>query len=273
MVHGSAPVAETCFVRSMDAVWSFTTSEPEAVLPLPPSVDVTAVVVLFFVPAVAPVTVTLNVQSLFAASDPPEKDMVLGVVVDSDPPQVAVGPPVATVRPAGNVSVNPMPDRELFRFGLVMVNDNVEVLPVKIEVGENAFARLGGVMTVTEAVAYPLALVFVPLSVAAIFPLMFWYAPAVAPVTVTLKLQLPPAPSAPPVNAMVLVAAVVTRLFVPPHFEEVESPMDRPAGKTSVNATPLKDTLAFGLVMLKVSVDVPFNASEIGAKLFVRVGG
>ena len=112
-----------------------------------------------------------------------------------------------------------------------------------------------------------------PLSVAAIFPLIFWYSPAAAPVTVTSKLQLPSAASAPPVNAMVLVAAVVTRLFVPPHFEEVESATDRPAGKTSVNATPLKEALALGLVMVNVSVDVPFNAIEGVAKLFVRVGG
>lgn len=96
--------------------------------------------------------------------------------------------------------------------------------------------------------------------------------PAVAPVTVTLKLQLPPAPSAPPVNAMVPVEAVVTRLFVPPQLEDVEFPMDRPDGKTSENATPLRDALAFGLVMLKVSVDVPFNAIEVGEKLFVIVG-
>jgi len=149
-------VADTCFVRSMDAVWSFTTKDPEAVLPLPPSEDVTAVVTLFFVPAVAPVTVTLNVQLLLAASDPPEKDIVLGDVVDSEPPQVAVGPLVATVRPAGKLgaeSVNPMPDRALLWFGLVMVKDRVELFPVKIDVGEKDLARTGGAMTVRDAMA------------------------------------------------------------------------------------------------------------------------
>jgi hypothetical protein len=137
----------------MDAVWSTTTREAEAVLPLPPSVDVTAVVVLFLVPEVAPVTVTLNVQLLFAASDPPEKDIVLGAVVESEPPQVAVGPLVATVTPAGKVSVNPMPVSEFDRFGLVTVNDRVEVPPVKIEVGEKDLARTGGAITVREEVA------------------------------------------------------------------------------------------------------------------------
>src|SRR5262245_50374253 len=100
-VHGSAPAVDTCLVRSIDAVWSTTTSEADAVLPLPPSVDVTAVVVLFFVPEVVPVTVTLNVQLLFATSDPLAKEIVLGAVDDTEPPQVAVGPLVATVTPAG----------------------------------------------------------------------------------------------------------------------------------------------------------------------------
>jgi hypothetical protein len=137
----------------MDAVWSFTTSEAEAVLPLPPSVDVTAVVVLFFVPEVVPVTVTLNVQLLFAASDPPEKDIVLGAVVVSEPLQVAVGPLLATVRPVVKTSVNPMPDSELDRFGLVAIKVNVEVMPVKIEVGEKDLASTGGAITVRVEVA------------------------------------------------------------------------------------------------------------------------
>jgi hypothetical protein len=175
VVHGSAPVADTCFVRSIDAVWSFTTTEPDAVAPLPPSVDATAVVVLIFVPAVAPVAVTLNVQLLFAASDPPEKVSKLPPVMTRLPlPHRELVVPLGAVIPAGKVSVNLMPDRELDIFGLLMVKDNVEVLPVKIEVGENDLARTGGAITVKESVAYPLALVFVPLSVAVIFPLMFW---------------------------------------------------------------------------------------------------
>jgi hypothetical protein len=49
--------------------------------------------------------------------------------------------------------------------------------------------------------------------------------------------------------------------------------MDRPAGNTSENATPLKEALALVLVMLKASVDVTFSAIGVGEKLFVRVGG
>lgn len=58
------------------------------------------------------------------------------------------------------------------------------------------------------------------------------------PVTVTSKLQLPPAASDPLVNSIVLVEAVVVR--VPPHCDDVESATDRPAGKTSEKATPVK---------------------------------
>ncbi len=108
---------------------------------------------LFHVPALAPVTVTLNVQLLFAASEPVEKDIVPGEVVDIEPPQVEAAPLVATVSPAGSVSVNPMPDSELDLFGLVMVKDNDVVLPVKTEAGEKDLARIGGAITSREAVA------------------------------------------------------------------------------------------------------------------------
>lgn len=57
-----------------------------ALLPVPPFVDVTAPVVLFFTPAVAPVTVTLNVQLPLAASKPPLNAIVSGVVVVNVPP-------------------------------------------------------------------------------------------------------------------------------------------------------------------------------------------
>jgi hypothetical protein len=216
-VHWFVTVSETCLVRSMDGVWSLTISVPDAVLPLPPCVDMTTVVVLFIVPDIAPVTRTLNAQLLFAASDPPVKDIVLGVVVVSEPLQVAVGPLLVTVTPAGNVSENLMPDSELDTFGLFTVKVKVDVLPVKIESGAKDLARTGGAITVRVEAPNPLEVVLVPLSVALIFPLTFWYWPAIAPVTVTLKVQLPLAASDPPVNAIVLVAAVVVRLLAPPH--------------------------------------------------------
>ena len=53
--------------------------------------------------------IPVRVQLAPAASEPPEKVIWSGVVVESEPPQVAVGAVVATVNPAGNVSLNAIP--------------------------------------------------------------------------------------------------------------------------------------------------------------------
>ena len=153
VLHGSAPVADTCLVRSREAVWSATTTEADAVFPFPPCVEVTALVVLSFVPAVAPVTVTLKLQLALAASAPPLKAIAFGAVVVREPPHVDVGPLVATVKPAGNVSVKPMPLSAEPMFGFVIVNVSVDVFPVKMDAGENDLARTGGAITVRDAVA------------------------------------------------------------------------------------------------------------------------
>lgn len=80
-------------------------------------------------------------------------------------------------------------------------------------------------------------MVEVPLWVDETYPLTLSYTPAVVPVTVTLKVQLPPAVSDPPVSAIVLVPAVV--VSVPPHCGVEFVAISRPAGKTSVKATPV----------------------------------
>ena len=69
---------------------------------------------------------------------------------------------------------------------------------------------------------------------------------------VTLNVQVLLAAIEPPVNAMVLVAAVVVRLFVPLQAEEVELAMDKPDGSTSVKATPVRAVEVFGLEMVKL---------------------
>jgi hypothetical protein len=73
-----------------------------AVLPLPPSLEVTADVVLTFVPAVGPVTLIENVQEAFAASVAPDKLALL-------PPAVAaiVPPPHDPVSPLGVATTRP----------------------------------------------------------------------------------------------------------------------------------------------------------------------
>ena len=89
-------------------------------------------------------------------------------------------------------------------------------------------------------------------------PLTLSYCPSVVPVTAIFMKQLVPAVSDPPVRAIVLVAAVVVRLFVPPHTDETESEMDKPAGRTSVKAMPVKDELVLGLVIVNCRVDESF---------------
>ena len=84
----------------------------EAVPPVPPSVELTFPVVLFFVPAAAPVTFTANVHELLAAMLAPDKLMMFvpEVAVMVPAPQVPVWPlGVDTAKPAGSVSLNPTP--------------------------------------------------------------------------------------------------------------------------------------------------------------------
>ena len=62
-------------------------------------------------------------------------------------------------------------ERALFRFGLVIVNVNIEVPPARIGLGANNFEMLGGFKTMREAVAIPLVPLFVPPSVEETNPL------------------------------------------------------------------------------------------------------
>jgi len=85
----------------------------DAVPPLPPSVEVTFPVVLFLVPAAVPVTFTEKVQVVLAAKLAPARLTTLLPAVDVmvPPPQLPVSPfGVETAKPAGKVSLKPIPD-------------------------------------------------------------------------------------------------------------------------------------------------------------------
>jgi hypothetical protein len=87
--------------------------DAEAVPPVPPSVDVTLPVVLFCVPATAPVTFTEKVHEVLAAIAAPAKliTLVPAVAVIVPAPHVPVCPfGVAITSPAGKVSLNPTPE-------------------------------------------------------------------------------------------------------------------------------------------------------------------
>ena len=129
----------------------------EAVLPAPPSLDVTALVVLFLTHAVVPVTLIVKVQDAFAASAAPTKladpDPAVAVIVP--PPQEPVSPfAVATVRPAGIVSVNPTPVSGVL-LGLVMVNARLVLPPTATLAAPKALTMAGALTTVMLAEAVP----------------------------------------------------------------------------------------------------------------------
>jgi hypothetical protein len=125
------------------------------VVPVPPSVEVIAPVVLSLVPAVAPCTLTDTVQLAMVASVPPDK------LTELEPP-TAVTVPLqvlvtfgveATTRPAGKLSVTAMPLSATLAFGFVMLKVKVLVPFSGIVVGLNALVIVGALATVRFAVA------------------------------------------------------------------------------------------------------------------------
>jgi hypothetical protein len=102
----------------------------EAPAPPPPSVEPTAPVTLFNVPAAAPVAFTPNVHEAFGASMAPD------MITLPDPAVAKIDPPgqdpvimlgEETCSPAGKVSPNPIPLSAVPVFGLVIVKLSVVV--------------------------------------------------------------------------------------------------------------------------------------------------
>src|SRR5438445_10934995 len=154
-----------------------------ALLPEPPSLEVTVPVVFTLCPPLVPVTFTENVQEPPAAIVPPERlttekpDTVPVVMVPA--PHEPVSPfGVATVSPAGSVSPKATPVSATVAFGLVMVKLSVVVAFRLMLAAPNALAMLGGPITVTLAV---LLVAPAPLCVDAIAPVVLFCTPAATP--------------------------------------------------------------------------------------------
>src|SRR5438270_1467116 len=127
----------------------------EAVLPVPPFVEVTLPVVLVYCPEAAPVTVTENWHWLFTAMVAPVKAIPVGEVVVSVPPQT-VAEAFATVSPVGSVSVKATPvSASTFAAGLVIVKVSEVVAFRLIVEGLKTLAMDGGASTFTLAEAVP----------------------------------------------------------------------------------------------------------------------
>ena len=149
-----------------------------AVPPVPPSVEVTWPVVLFFTPSVVPVTSIEKVHELLAAMLAPDRltTPVACVAVIVPPPHEPVrlfG--VATINPAGKVSLNPTPvSAVVLLFWMVKVSE-VEAFTAMLA-APKALMITGGPTTVTDAVeTLPL-----PASVELTWTLLV-FAPAVVP--------------------------------------------------------------------------------------------
>src|ERR1700683_404668 len=119
----------------------------EAALPLPASVEVTALVVLFCVAVVVPVTLTAKLQEAPPARLAPERltllELASAVIVP--PPQFPVRPfGDDTVSPDGNASVKPIPIREVAAFGLLRLKVR-DVVPFKGTLADpKIFVIVGG---------------------------------------------------------------------------------------------------------------------------------
>ena len=187
------------------------------------------------------------------------------------PSQVAVSPGsgLATVNPAGSVSVNPIPVNPLV-FGFAIVNVSV-VVPFKAIVDTpNALVTVGGTVTLRFAVA----VLPVPPLADVTAPVVLTKSPPAAPFTSTLNTQLPLAGIVAPDKLTLLPAAVIVPLptHAPATFAGVAT--TTPAGSPSVNPTPVSaSVLAAGFVTVNVKLVVPFSGIRAAPNAFCSTGG
>ena len=215
------------------------------------------------------------VQLLLAATVPPLKliDVEAAVAPDRVPLQVFVElGVVATCRPVGKLSVTARPVRvTVLPVGLVMVMLSVVLKPVPTAIGlaANDLVMVGGISTATLAVAVPPVPPLVELTV----PVVLVFTPDVVLVMLTEIEQLLLVAMDPPVRLSVVSPTfgenVPPQLLVAPVGEATLMPL----GRGSLTATPLCATvLAAGLVMVMVSVVVPFSGMLAAPNDLVMVG-
>jgi len=116
----------------------------------------------------------------------------------------------------------------------------------------------------------------VPPSVEVMAPVVFAASPAAVPVTLTLSVQDVFFATAPPERLITPVPAVA--VTVPPQVlttPGVAATTSVPvvSGRVSLKATPLRSTVVFGLLMLKVTVVVPFSGTLAAPNALAIVGG
>ena len=174
------------------------------------------------------------------------------------PPQAPVIPfGVEITKPAGRLSLNAMPVNAVAEFALLTVKfSDVEPFSGTLA-APNALMMTGGATTVTEALeVFP-----VPAWVEVVVTELF-FTPAVAPMTSTEIVQEELTPSVPAVR--LTDEAPATAVMVPVHVVMTFGglPTARPAGRLSVNETPVSARLALGLAIVKVSDVEPFSGTD-----------
>ncbi len=250
-------------------VAALTVNVAVAVVPVPPFVEVTALVVLTDAPVVLEVTVAVTVQLPLVAIDAPLMTTDVDVEDAVLPPTHVVANPEAVI-PAGKLSVIPTPVRATVADGLVIVIVSVDVPPGAMDVGEKALPTVGGATTVKVAVAAVPVTAFVEVTVLVVLAL----APEVVPVTVTEAVQVPLAAIVPPLKLIVVAPEVGLNVGEPQALVVAPGVVKTwtPVGRGSENATPVNDELVELLTTVNVSVEVPLTGMELGAKALVNVG-
>lgn len=271
--EAETPTTKTAPLELVKAAGEPTVRLAEAVLPEPPFVEVTALVMLVSGPEAVAVTLTERVQMLEAAMVAPERETVPeAATAVAVPPQVlarAFG--AATTRPAGSGSVKVTPVRDcVFAVGFVRVKvSEVVALGAMLDAPKD-FAIAGGARTARLAEAVPP----VPPSVEAMEPVRFDFKPAVAPVTLTEKLQEELAASVPAERATAAEPAAAE--IVPEPHEPVRPlgvAMTRPEGKVSLKETPVSEVVVLALETVKESVVEPLSGTLGAPNAFASVGG
>src|SRR5581483_7867424 len=253
------------------------------VAPVPPLVELTAPVVLVTVPDCVPVTFTTIVQvDPGVAMLPPVRLMLVEFAAAvTVPPQVLLTPGVdATCKPLVNVSLNAIPFSALvLPAGLVIVKVTVVVRFRVMFAAPNALLIVGGATTFKVAV---LLVVPVPPSVELIAPVVLLASPSTVPFTSTLNVQEVLWATLPPDRLMLPLPAVA--VTVPPQVlltlgvlatTSVALPAPPLTGSVSLKATPLRFAVAlvFGLLIVKVTVLVPFFGMLVGLNTLAIDGG
>jgi hypothetical protein len=249
----------------------------EAVLPGPASFDVTLVVTLFFNPTVVPVTFTAKVQNAPAAKLAPNRLTLAdpAVAVMPPPPQDPVTPlGVATIRPAGKVSVKPTPLSDTLTLGLVIVKLRL-VIPFSRMVGApNALLIMAGTSVEDSTVRLAEAVLPGPASFDVTLLVTLFFIPRVVPLTFTEKVQEALDAKLAP-NRLTLDDPAVAVMLPPPQdpVRPLGVATTSPAGKASVKPTPLSDGPTLGLARVKLRLVAAFRRMLGAPNALLIVGG